>query len=101
SLVMTSITPFGQHGPYAQWQGTDLTAMGLGGMLYLGGYTDTAPMAACGEQAIGAANLFAAVATIAAVFEAEISCAGQHVDVAMQECVVMGMENAVQFYDLE
>src|SRR5690606_35181829 len=26
---------------------------------------------------------------------------GQHIDVAMQECVVMGLENAVQFYDLE
>lgn len=101
SLIMTSITPFGQHGPYAQWQGTDLIAMGLGGMLYLGGYTDTAPMVACGEQAIGAANLFAAVATIAALFDAEVSRSGQHVDVAMQECVVMGMENAVQFYDLE
>jgi benzylsuccinate CoA-transferase BbsE subunit len=101
SLTVTSITAFGQSGPFAHWLATDLTAMGLGGMLYLAGYPDTAPMVACGEQAVGAANVFAAVASLAAVYDAEASNEGQHVDVSMQECVVMGMENAVQFYDLE
>lgn len=100
-LVMCSITPFGQDGPYAEWLGSDLVGMALGGMLYLAGYKDTAPMVAFGEQAIGAANLFAAVATMAAVYDAEVSESGQHIDVSMQESVVMGMENAVQFYDLE
>jgi len=100
-LVMTSITAFGQDGPFAHWQATDLTIMGMGGMLYLAGYSDTAPMVACGEQAVGAANLFGAVASMAALYDAEASKAGQHIDVSMQECVVLGMENAVQFYDLE
>jgi benzylsuccinate CoA-transferase BbsE subunit len=101
ALVMTSITAFGQSGPFAHWRATDLTAMGLGGMLYLAGYPDTAPMVACGEQAIGAANVYAAVASLAAVYDAEAGGMGQHVDVSMQECVVLGMENAVQFYELE
>jgi len=101
SLVMTSVTAFGQDGPFAHWHATDLTAMGMGGMLYLAGYPDTAPMVACGEQAIGAANLFAAVATLAAVMDAELSGQSQHIDVSMQESVVLGLENAVQFYDLE
>lgn len=101
ALIMTSITAFGQSGPFSHWLATDLTAMGMGGMLYLAGYPDTAPMVACGEQAVGAANLFSAVASLAAVYDAEFSGAGQHVDVSMQECVVMGMENAIQFYDLE
>ncbi len=100
-LVMLSITAFGQDGPYAHWHGSDLVAMAMGGMLYLAGYKDTAPMVAFGEQAVGAAHLFGAVAAMAAVFDAEASGAGQHIDVSMQECVVMGMENAVQFYDLE
>jgi len=101
AIVLTSITPFGQEGPYAQWLATDLTAMAMGGMMYLAGYPDSAPMVACGEQAIAAANLFAAVASLAAVNDAEQSGSGQHVDVSMQESVVMGLENAVQFYDLE
>lgn len=101
ALTMTSISAFGQSGPFSHWLGTDLTVMGMGGMLYLAGYLDGAPMVACGEQAVGAANVFAAVASMAAVYDAETSGVGQHVDVSMQECVVMGMENAVQFYDLE
>lgn len=101
NLVMASITAFGQDGPCAHWQATDLTAMAMGGMLYLAGYPDTAPMVACGEQAVGAANLFAAVASMAALHDAENGGGGQHIDVSMQECVVLGMENAVQFYDLE
>lgn len=101
AIVLTSITPFGQEGPYADWLATDLTAMAMGGMMYLAGYPDTAPMVACGEQAVAAANLFAAVASLAACYAAEASGQGQHVDVSMQECVVMGLENAVQFYDLE
>src|SRR5690606_13035049 len=101
TIVLTSITPFGQEGPYAEWLATDLTAMAMGGMMYLAGYVDSAPMVACGEQAVGAANLFAAVASLAACYDAETSGQGQHVDVSMQECVVMGLENAVQFYDLE
>lgn len=100
-LVMTSITPFGQTGPYAGWKGEDLVAMALGGMMSLGGYVDSPPMVPFGYQGIAAANLFAAVASLAALHEAEASGAGQHIDVSMQECIVMGMENAVQFFDLE
>jgi len=51
ALVMASITAFGQSGPYADWQAEDIVGLALGGMLYLGGYTDTAPIAAFGDQA--------------------------------------------------
>jgi benzylsuccinate CoA-transferase BbsE subunit len=64
SLTLTSITAFGQSGPFSHWLATDLTAMGMGGMMYLAGYPDTAPMVACGEQAVGAANVFAGVASM-------------------------------------
>jgi benzylsuccinate CoA-transferase BbsE subunit len=100
-IVMSSITPFGQKGPYAQWQAEDIVGLALGGMMSLGGYFDSPPMAAFGYQAFAAANLFGAVASMAALYDAEVSGTGQHVDVSMQECVVMGMENAVQFFDLE
>jgi benzylsuccinate CoA-transferase BbsE subunit len=100
-IVMASISPFGQQGPYAQWQAEDIVCLAMGGMLYLGGYYDGAPMAVFGDQAVSAAHVFGAVAAMAAVYEAEDSRSGQHIDISMQECVLMGMENAVQFYDLE
>ena len=100
-LVVTSITAFGQSGPYAQYDAEDLVALAMGGMLYIGGYPDTAPTRAYGNQAYMCASMYGAVSSIIAVLEAEQSGRGQHVDVSMQECVVLGQENAVQFYDLE
>ena len=100
-LVMTSITPFGQAGPYSQFEGEDLIALAMGGLLYLGGYPDAAPTRVYGEQAFLGASMYGAVAAMLALTEAEMTGEGQHVDVSMQECMVMAMENAVQFYDLE
>lgn len=101
SLVYTSLSAFGSSGPYADYEADDLTALALGGMLYLGGYTDSPPIAAYGEQAYAAVSLFGAVATMAALYAAETSGEGDLVDVSMQECVVMALENAAQTYDLE
>jgi benzylsuccinate CoA-transferase BbsE subunit len=100
-LVMASITAFGQSGPYAQFESEDLVGAAMGGFLYLGGYPDTAPMRAYGEQAFLAASMYAAVASMLALTEAEDTGEGQSIDVSMQECMVMAMENAAQFFDLE
>jgi benzylsuccinate CoA-transferase BbsE subunit len=104
AIVMTSITPFGQTGPYAEFESDDIVCLALGGMLHLGGYHDSYPIAAGGNQAYLAAAQFAAVATLLAIHsveEAREPRQGRHIDVSVQECVVMGMENAIQFYDLE
>ncbi len=101
SLVMTSVTPFGQTGPYAAFEDSDLILMAFGGLLWMGGYADGPPVRAAGDQAYMAGNLFGAVATMIAVTNAELTGEGQHVDVSVQESVVMGLENAAQFYDLE
>lgn len=101
-LVVTSISPFGRTGPYASFEATDLVTMALGGLLYLGGYPETEPVGAPGSQAYLAAAQFAAVASLSAVLEAENEQgSGQHVDVSIQECVAMALENAVQFAELE
>lgn len=101
SLVMTSITGFGQDGPYAQYEADDLTGIASGGFLYLGGYPDSQPIGACGEQGYAGASMFGAVASMVALTHAERTGQGDQVDVSMQECMVLAMENAVQFYELE
>jgi len=103
NLVMTSITPFGQTGPYAQYECDDIVALALGGLLYLGGYADM-PTAVHGNQAYLAAAQFASVASMMALLAVKGGAAGnggRHIDVSIQECVVMGLETAIQFYDLE
>ncbi len=101
-LVLTSITPFGQTGPYNRFIGEDLTLLAMGGFLYISGYADLPPTRIYGNQAYLMASMFSAVASLIAIMEAEKpdGC-GEHIDVSIQECVAMALENAVPFYDLE
>jgi benzylsuccinate CoA-transferase BbsE subunit len=101
SLVYTSVSPFGSDGPYRDLAATDLTLLAMGGLLCLGGYSDAQPVRAHGNQALLAGAQFAAVGTMIAVLDAESSGVGQRVDVSIQECVTMALENAIQYYDLE
>lgn len=101
SISVASITPFGQTGPYAQMQATDLVGLALGGLLHMGGYRDAAPTQAHGDQAFKCAAMYGAVAAMLAVTQAELTGQGQHVDISMQESVTLALENAAQTYDLE
>jgi benzylsuccinate CoA-transferase BbsE subunit len=100
-LVHCSITPFGSSGPYADYAWSDIVLLAMGGLLSLAGFSDSPPTRVWGDQAVLAADQFAAPACLAAVLHAESTGEGQHIDVAAQQCVVMGLENAVQFADLE
>ena len=101
AIVTLSITPFGQTGPYARYAADDLTLIALGGFLSMMGYPDEPPSAAWGEQAFAMGSMFGAVGAMLAVLHAEATGTGQQVDVAIQECAAMAMENAAQFWDLE
>jgi benzylsuccinate CoA-transferase BbsE subunit len=100
-LVVVSVTPFGLTGPYAEWDGTDIVCLALGGLLALGGYGDGAPLQVAGEQALHSAQLFGAVGAMLAVLHAEQTGEGQLVDASAQETVSMALEHAIQYYDLE
>src|SRR5579884_2719747 len=43
-IILTSITPFGQTGPYRHYPATDLTLQALGGFLYVNGDADRPPL---------------------------------------------------------
>jgi crotonobetainyl-CoA:carnitine CoA-transferase CaiB-like acyl-CoA transferase len=85
-LIMTSITAFGQTGPYSAYRATDLEVLALGGFLATCGEADRAPM----RISLPQSNLFASVSaftgTMLAYYHRLRGGQGQHVDVAMQEC---------------
>lgn len=93
-LVMTSITPFGQTGPYKEYKGADIVASAMGGLMNIQGNPDRAPLRAAAEQSYLQGGLQAAVGTLAAHYYREISGMGQYVDVALQECMVWTLDNA-------
>ena len=86
SLVMTSITPYGQTGPYRHFRGSELTLQALGGPLYTNGHESRYPLKLAGHFAHYHAGLMATVATLMALRRAEGSGHGDWIDLAVYEC---------------
>ena len=87
-LIVVSITPFGQTGPYSAYKGSDLVAQAVGGFLYTTGESDRAPMSTALEQTYVAAARNAAIAVMGAILQRESTGEGQHIDVSVMEAVV-------------
>lgn len=93
SLVMVSISNFGQTGPYRDLPATHLTEYALGGSMYIIGYKDREPLQGPGRQAEYVAGLFAVLGALGAYTHASATGQGQHVDVSILEAVASIQEN--------
>ncbi|MDP1821450.1 MAG: CoA transferase [Acidimicrobiales bacterium] len=100
-LVVTSITPFGQTGPHANYSGPDLVLSATGGPMWLTGDVDRPPVRVSVPQyeMHGAAE--GAVATAIALYHAAATGQGQHVDVSCQLAAIRTIMNASSFPYLE
>lgn len=87
-LVLASITPFGQSGPYKTFQATDLVSMAMGGMMHITGDPDRPPLRIGLPQSYLHAGLHAAIGTLIALHVRERLGVGQWVDVSIHESVV-------------
>lgn len=94
-LVLTSITWFGQNGPYGDWSGGPMVTFAQGGLMHLSGEPEREPlrMPSYVLERIVALNAFSA--TLAATYEAETSGQGQTVDVSFMETVASIHEHTV------
>ena len=86
-LIMVSITPFGQEGPYARYQATDLVLQAMGGFMNVTGYEDGPPMRIGNPNAYLHAGAEACAAALIASHHRAATGEGQHVDVSAQQCV--------------
>ena len=84
-LVMTSISNFGQTGPYRDWKGTDITFYGMGGAMINTGHPDREPLNLSGHVPTFHIGAIAAAATSIAIVGAEASGEGDHLDVSAFE----------------
>ena len=87
ALVMVSITPFGQEGPYRRYKGSDLVCWAMGGALYPTGEEDRPPVQVSLPQAYSVAGANAAVGALIAHYYRGRTGRGQHVDVSVQACI--------------
>ncbi len=82
-LVYTSISGFGQTGPWADRPGFDLMAQAMSGVMSVTGYPDSPPVKAGVPVADIGCALFAIYATLSAYIGAKNTGQGQHVDAAL------------------
>ncbi len=97
-LILVSITAFGQSGPYRNFRGSDLIAQALGGMAFVNGFADQAPLQGLGLQAYHSAGAYAAIGTLLALLAREACGRGQWVDISLQECIAASVEHASSFF---
>lgn len=100
-IVMTSITPFGQSGPYRDYKAPDLVDMAMGGYMYLCGDPDRPPVRISFPQAYLHAAADAAAGTMIALYHRQKTGIGQHVDISMQHSLVMTTLNAIPFWEVQ
>ena len=100
-LVMVSITPFGQDGPYSNYQATDIVGMALGGVMYLTGDDDRAPIRISFPHFYLHGGAAGATAAMLAHTYRITSGQGQYVDVSCQQAVAKTLAHAPQIWDIE
>jgi benzylsuccinate CoA-transferase BbsE subunit len=99
-LILVSITPYGQKGPYREFRGFDLEIMALSGAMSLAGETDGEPMRVTVPQAPMWVGAEAAMGALTALAYRSMTGKGQHVDVSAQAAVIAALAHAPTFWDL-
>ena len=87
-LVMTSISNFGQTGPYRDYKGSDAIFYAMGGEMFSTGVEEREPIKMGDAVVLYQAGSTATVATMGAFFAARLQKIGQHVDVSIMETQV-------------
>ncbi len=100
ALIMTSITPFGQDGPWRDYKGCDIALWALSSYLYVTGDEDRPPVRPSFPQAYLHAGLEAAASALVALHHRQLTGEGQWIDVSAQQALaVISLQNQ-QYWDL-
>ncbi|MBI3953861.1 MAG: CoA transferase [Chloroflexi bacterium] len=102
-LIMTSLTPFGQTGPYRDFLASDLTLLALGGVMASCGYSETdvpgaPPIRPDGGHAWYIGSHYGVASTLVALYWRDLTGQGQHLDVSIQEACSCTTEVAMPMW---
>ncbi|HEX9976022.1 MAG TPA: CoA transferase, partial [Dehalococcoidales bacterium] len=98
-IIVTSITPFGATGPYANYKASDLTIWAMGSFLGITGIPERPPVWVGFPQASLHAGAYAAGASMMAHWYREMTGEGQPVYISTQQCVVLPLYTAPRMWE--
>jgi benzylsuccinate CoA-transferase BbsE subunit len=102
-LIVCSLTPFGQTGPWRDYKSCDLVHMAAGGEMASCGYDEedvpgAPPIAPGGGNAWHMGGHYAYMAIMAALVHRTVSGEGQHIDASIHEACALTTESAIANY---
>jgi len=97
-LIVASVSGFGQTGPDAKKPAYDMVVQGMGGIMSLTGHPGGPPTRVGSSVGDITAGLFTAIGITSALYDRAASGQGRFVDVAMLDCQVAILENAIARY---
>jgi len=97
-LIYAAASGFGHTGPYSHRPAYDIVAQAMGGIMSLTGPQGGPPTRVGTSVGDIAAALFTTVGVSAALYDREQSGRGRKIDVAMLDCQVAILENAIARY---
>ena len=100
-LIYASSSGFGYTGTYSQRPSYDILAQAMGGIMSITGWPNSAPTRVGMSLGDITASLYTAIGINAALYQREKTGEGQMIDVAMLDCQVSILENALVRYQAE
>jgi len=97
-LVMTSISNFGQDGPYRDYKASEIVEYAISGLMYITGEPDREPLKLGLEVAQMVAGQNALVPTLAALYGRNMGQEGRHVDISIMEYCTGLLEFQIALY---
>lgn len=91
-IPMVSVTNFGQHSPYRDYVGNELTLFALGGEMYTMGVQEREPVTMFGTASLAESGSAAATATFAAILASQRQGIGNHVDFSIVDSHFLGAD---------
>lgn len=98
-IIYAASSGFGQTGPYSSKAAYDLIIQGMSGFMSITGFDKEHPVKAGSSIADIFAGVFTAIGILSALEYRRRTGVGQMVDVAMLDCMVSTLENALATYD--
>jgi len=97
-IIMTSISGYGQTGPYSQRAAFEPVGQAMGGLMSVTGPADMPPMDAGAAVADIGSGVFGALGTLLALYHQQATGLGQHVDASLVESIIFFMGLNLSFY---
>src|SRR5262249_47905482 len=94
-LIYASVSGFGQTGPYAPKPAYDMVVQAMGGVMSITGQPDGPPTRVGTSIGDVTAGLFTTIGICSALYERALTGEATRIDVAMLDCQVAILENAL------